>query len=97
MLFDKLYNLLEPQVPVPDLVLYLVADLDTCMSRIKKRNRSFEKEISVDYMRELIDAYNHYYHYYNYYYRYWYYYYYYYYCYYYYYYHYYYDYYYWYY
>ena len=26
ILFDKLYALLEPQVPVPDLVLYLVSD-----------------------------------------------------------------------
>ena len=65
MLFDKLYNLLEPQVPEPDVVLYLVADLDTCMERIKKRGRSFEKEISTDYMSELLDAYNHYYHYYE--------------------------------
>lgn len=65
MLFDKLYNLLEPQVPVPDLVLYLVADLDTCMERIRKRSRSFEKNISREYLSELIDAYNHYYHYYD--------------------------------
>ncbi|MEM9290481.1 MAG: deoxynucleoside kinase [Acidobacteriota bacterium] len=65
MLFDKLYNMLEPQIPKPDLVLYLVADLDTCMERIRKRSRSFEKDISTDYLRELIDAYNHYYHYYS--------------------------------
>ncbi len=65
MLFDKLYNLLEPQVPTPDLVVYLVADLDTCLGRIKKRARSFEKQISEEYMKELIDAYNHYYHYYD--------------------------------
>lgn len=65
MLFDKLFTLLEPQVPQPDLVLYLVADLDTCMARIRKRQRSFEKQMSEQYMAELIDAYNHYYHYYN--------------------------------
>jgi len=65
MLFDKLFGLLEPQVPVPDLVLYLVADLDTCLQRINKRRRDFEKNISPDYLSELIDAYNHYYHYYN--------------------------------
>ena len=60
MLFDKLFTLLEPQVPDPDLVLYLVADLDTCMGRIKKRQRDFERDMSEDYMSELIDAYNHY-------------------------------------
>ncbi len=65
MLFDKLYTLLEPQVPAPDLVLYLVADVDTCMRRIGKRQRDFERDMSRDYMTELIDAYNHYYHYYN--------------------------------
>jgi deoxyadenosine/deoxycytidine kinase len=65
MLFDKLYALLEPQVPVPDLVLYLVADVDTCMERIRRRSRSVEKTISEEYIAELIDAYNHYYHYYD--------------------------------
>jgi deoxyguanosine kinase len=64
-IYDKLYTTLEPQVPIPDLVLYLTADVDTCMARIRKRARSFEKEISDEYMAELIDAYNHYFHYYN--------------------------------
>jgi deoxyguanosine kinase len=64
MLFDKLYALLEPQIPVPDLVLYLVADVETCQERIRKRARNVEKMISEEYLRELIDAYNHYYHYY---------------------------------
>ena len=64
-LYDRLYATLEPSVPVPDLVLYLTADVDTCMARIRKRARGFEREISEDYMAELIDAYNHYFHYYN--------------------------------
>ncbi|GMU63869.1 MAG: hypothetical protein AMXMBFR36_01430 [Acidobacteriota bacterium] len=64
-LYDKLYATLEPSVAVPDLVLYLTADVDTCMSRIRRRGRGFEREISADYMSELIDAYNHYFHYYN--------------------------------
>ncbi len=62
LIYDKLYAMLEPQVPVPDLVLYLVADVETCVGRIKKRQRSFEKNISRTYLAELIDAYNHYYH-----------------------------------
>ncbi|HEY3570020.1 MAG TPA: deoxynucleoside kinase [Thermoanaerobaculia bacterium] len=65
MLFDKLYALLEPQIPVPDLVIHLVADVDTCMERIRKRARSVEKTIAREYLGELIDAYNHYYHYYS--------------------------------
>ena len=65
MLYDKLYTLLEPQVPTPDLVLFLSADVDTCMERIKKRSRDYEKPLSRDYLAEVIDAYNHYYHYYD--------------------------------
>ena len=65
LLFDKLYTLLEPQVPKPDLVLFLVADVDTCMERIRRRQRQMEKTLSREYLTELIDAYNHYYHYYD--------------------------------
>ncbi len=65
MLFDKLYSLLEPQIPVPDVVLYLVADVNTCMERIRRRARNVERTISGEYLGELIDAYNHYYHYYD--------------------------------
>jgi deoxyadenosine/deoxycytidine kinase len=57
--------MLEPQVPTPDLVLYLVADLDTCMGRIRKRQRTFERNMSEEYMRQLLDAYNHFYHHYS--------------------------------
>lgn len=62
LIYDKLFALLEPQTPDPDLVLYLVADVDTCMQRIRKRQRAVEKDISPKYLAELIDAYNHYYH-----------------------------------
>ena len=64
-LFDKVYLALEPQVPVPDLILYLVSDLETCMKRINKRQRSFERGMSEEYISELIDAYHHYYHHYT--------------------------------
>ena len=64
-IYFLLYAQLEPQVPTPDLMLYLVADLDTCMERIRRRQRSVERNIAPGYMAELIDAYNHYYHYYQ--------------------------------
>lgn len=65
LIYDKLYKMLEAQVPAPDLVIYLVADVDTCMGRIHKRGRNYERKMSADYMVELIDAYNHYYHHYQ--------------------------------
>ena len=65
MLFDKLFTLLEPQIPTPDLVLYLVSDVESCQAHIRKRGHKYERNIADDYLAELIDAYNHYYHYYR--------------------------------
>lgn len=65
LLYDKLYALLEPQIPTPDLVIYLVADRAACRSRLKKGTRAQERRISDSYLAELIDAYHHYYHYYS--------------------------------
>ncbi|MGH9379431.1 MAG: deoxynucleoside kinase [Thermoanaerobaculia bacterium] len=65
MLFDKLYALLEPQIAVPDLIIYLNADLKTCKERIHRRARSAERQIADDYLAELLDAYAHYYHHYD--------------------------------
>ena len=65
LIYDKLYSMLEPQVPAPDLVLYLVADVETCLARINKRARQYERRLSANYMVELIDSYNHYYHHYR--------------------------------
>lgn len=64
-LFDKLFHLLEPQVPTPDLVLYLTADVETCMARIKKRSRNYEKQMASEYIEQLLDAYNHYFYHYS--------------------------------
>src|SRR3712207_5420624 len=43
MIYNRLYDLLEEQVPKPDLVIYLQAGLDTLVRRIKKRGRAYEK------------------------------------------------------
>jgi deoxyguanosine kinase len=64
-LYEKLYRLLEPQVRTPDLVLYLSADVPTCLERIRRRQRPFERALSEEYLGQLIDAYHHYYHYYD--------------------------------
>ena len=58
LIYEKLYSLLEPSIPKPDLVIYLQASLDVLMQRIKKRNLDYEKSISRDYLRELTQAYN---------------------------------------
>ena len=58
MIYEKLYSLLEPSVPRPDLVIYLQASQDVLMQRIKKRNVDYEKTISREDLRVLMQAYN---------------------------------------
>jgi deoxyadenosine/deoxycytidine kinase len=58
MVYEKIYTVLEEQVPHPDLVIYLQARDDVLMGRIRKRKRDYEKEISEKYVSELNRAYN---------------------------------------
>ena len=37
----------------PDLLVYLRASTDTLISRIKNRNRYFEKDLSIEYLHRL--------------------------------------------
>ena len=57
-LYEQVYKILEPKIIKPDLVIFLQADTDTLLRRIKQRGRSFEKEISQDYIAAVNDAYN---------------------------------------
>lgn len=57
-LYDKIYALIEHDVPRPDLVIYLQAAPELLFKRIKQRNRSFEREIEFEYIDELCNAYN---------------------------------------
>lgn len=56
--YDKLYGTLAESVPRPDLVIHLTASVETCLSRIKKRGRSYEKTIPAEYLKSLSEAYN---------------------------------------
>jgi deoxyguanosine kinase len=58
LIYERLYTLLEPNVPRPDLVIYLQASLDVLLQRIKKRNLDYERSITRDYLKELMQAYN---------------------------------------
>lgn len=60
LIYDKLYAMLEPQTPKPDLVIYLQAETDRLVGRIKGRNRGYEGEISEAYVNEVNKAYNYY-------------------------------------
>ena len=57
-LYNKIYNLIEKDIPYPDLVIFLQADVETLIKRIKKRGRHYEMSISADYLKDLIESYN---------------------------------------
>lgn len=57
-LYEQIYSLLHERIPKPDLVIYLSASTDTLIERISLRGRDFEKNISMDYVEELNQAFN---------------------------------------
>ena len=60
VIYNRLYDMLEPQVRKQDLVIYLHATTDVLQARIKSRKRDYESDISADYLAQVNEAYNHY-------------------------------------
>ena len=60
LIYDKLYPMLEAQVPKPDLVIYLQASTRVLIERIRGRNRDYEARVSEEYINEVNKAYNYY-------------------------------------
>ncbi|NOY54206.1 MAG: deoxynucleoside kinase [Deltaproteobacteria bacterium] len=56
-LYEQIYSILDDQVPTPDLVIYLQADTDVLMNRIRHRGRPYERNIDWDYVEALNEAY----------------------------------------
>ncbi|MDQ3707685.1 MAG: deoxynucleoside kinase [Chloroflexota bacterium] len=56
-LFEQIYDALNKQVARPDLVVYLQASLDSLMSRIYQRDRSFERNMDPRYIERLSGVY----------------------------------------
>ena len=57
-LYQKVYELLDDQLPKPDIVVYLRAKPDVLLKRIKTRGHEFEKPITEQYLADLMNAYN---------------------------------------
>ena len=57
-LYEKVASALEKTVAIPDLVIYLTASIDTLMQRIKRRQRSYEKNMDRSYIEELCEIYS---------------------------------------
>ena len=57
-LYQQIYLLLDTRVPKPDLVVYLQARPEVLYKRIKKRDKSYEKNITPEYLEDVAQAYN---------------------------------------
>ena len=56
-LYQKIYDSLRPQAPVPDLVIYLQAQASVLIERVKRRAAGFERGISEEYLALLAESY----------------------------------------
>ena len=65
MLYERLWLLLAPQVPQPDMVVCLQGSTDVLMQRINRRKRAEETGISPAYLEEVNQAYAHYFYHYQ--------------------------------
>ncbi len=58
-LYNRFYELFAEQVPLPDLVVYLQAKPETLRRRVAKKNAPMERQISDEYLEEVVKAYEH--------------------------------------
>jgi deoxyadenosine/deoxycytidine kinase len=52
-----LFDIINPTLPKPDLILFLYAPVEKLLDNIKKRGRDFEQHISSDYLDKIQKAY----------------------------------------
>jgi deoxyadenosine/deoxycytidine kinase len=64
-LYDEIYALLEARITRPDLVILLQARPEILKERIRTRGKRFERDISLEYLEEVVEAYKDYFFYYN--------------------------------
>lgn len=57
-LYQKLFDIINPQIIQPDILIYLHSPLDKLKQNIKKRNRDYEQQIPDDYLLSLQETYN---------------------------------------
>jgi len=58
VLYERLQEFLSVRVPRPDLVIYLQADTDALMERIRSRGRRFEYRVERKYLEVVVQAYD---------------------------------------
>ncbi len=58
VLYQQIFSLLDQRISKPDLVIYLQSPTDVLGQRIRMRGRSFEKDVSKEYIEAVNEAYN---------------------------------------
>jgi len=56
-LYETIFDIIYPNLPEPDLVIYLHAPLSRLKKNITQRNRTYEQNIPDDYLIDLQNAY----------------------------------------
>lgn len=56
-LYTKVYDIISTYLPKPDLLIYLYNNADRLLQNIAKRGRSYEQEITADYLNNIQDSY----------------------------------------
>jgi deoxyadenosine/deoxycytidine kinase len=64
-LYDEIYTLLEARITRPDLVILLQARPEILKERVRTRGKRSERDISLEYLEEVVEAYRDYFFYYN--------------------------------
>lgn len=65
VLYQKVYDSIRPQAPVPDLVIYLQAQPGTLIERIRRRAAAYERGIGEEYLALLAESYARFFHHYS--------------------------------
>lgn len=58
-MYDTVAHALQKDIVKPDFVVFLQASVSTLFSRIHHRDRQMERDIEGNYLRDLVDRYNH--------------------------------------
>lgn len=56
--YRQIYNVLTDGLPKPNFIIYIRASLDTLLTRIARRGRSFEEAMDTAYLQQLIEDYD---------------------------------------
>ncbi len=57
-LFENFYELVHENTPTPDLIIYLDSSVENLQKNIQNRNRSYEQNISDQYLESISAQYN---------------------------------------